>query len=132
MELLNALLVLLLVTRALGEIAERLGQPALTGELTSGILLGLLFRKFSESFPVLSGLPENEIFTAVTYTRGGVQSPVGEVGPIRMFRWGPLPSRAGKWPDRGRKPSRLGSIPKARASGQARRRSDLVLGPKQK
>ena len=32
--------VLLFVARALGEVAQRLGQPAVVGEILSGILLG--------------------------------------------------------------------------------------------
>jgi Kef-type K+ transport system membrane component KefB len=38
----------------------------LTGELTSGIVLGLAFRNFPQFFPVLSSLPDNEIFIAIT------------------------------------------------------------------
>ncbi len=39
MEILAALLVLLLLTRAFGEGAERLGQPAAVGELLAGVVL---------------------------------------------------------------------------------------------
>ena len=62
MELLYILLVLLLVTRIFGEIAERLGQPALTGELASGVVLGLVFGEFSGYFPVLANLADNWVF----------------------------------------------------------------------
>ena len=41
MEILYILLVLLVVTRFFGELAERAGQPALVGELLSGIVLVL-------------------------------------------------------------------------------------------
>jgi Kef-type K+ transport system membrane component KefB len=37
MEMLFALLILLIVTRAFDELAHRLGQPALLGELIAGI-----------------------------------------------------------------------------------------------
>jgi Kef-type K+ transport system membrane component KefB len=66
MPLLYILLVLLLVTRAFGELAVRLKQPALVGELISGILLGILVREHPTLFPVLSGLEENEVFIALT------------------------------------------------------------------
>lgn len=66
METLYVLLVLLVVTRLFGEAAVRLGQPALVGELVSGICLGMIVGHFSEAFPILSGLDENEVFRAVT------------------------------------------------------------------
>jgi Kef-type K+ transport system membrane component KefB len=65
MDLFYVLLILLVVTRALGEVAERLGQPALVGELISGVMLGTLFSQFAEHFPTLSGLGENRVFSAV-------------------------------------------------------------------
>lgn len=66
MEILYILLVLLIVTRVFGELAEQLGQPALLGELLSGVLLGLLVHHFSASFPVMATLGDNEVFTAIT------------------------------------------------------------------
>ena len=66
MTLIYILLVLLIVTRAFGELAERLGQPALLGELVSGICLGLLVHNHNSTFPVLSGLTSNEVFIAIT------------------------------------------------------------------
>lgn len=66
MELLYILLVLLFVTRLSGEIAARLGQPVLVGELVSGILLGVVAHRYSDSLPVLAALPTNEVFTALT------------------------------------------------------------------
>ncbi len=66
MELLFALLVLLVVTRLCGEVAVRLGQPALVGELVGGILLGLLVHSSPEHFPALSGLSEDPEFRAIT------------------------------------------------------------------
>jgi Kef-type K+ transport system membrane component KefB len=38
--LIEALLLLLLLSRTLGEISERLGQPAMLGEIASGVILG--------------------------------------------------------------------------------------------
>lgn len=66
MELLYVLLVLLTVTRLFGELAERLGQPMILGELIAGIALGLLVHTFSDTFPVLDNLPHNEVFIAIT------------------------------------------------------------------
>lgn len=66
MHLLYILLVLLLVTRVFGELAVRLRQPALVGELTSGILLGILAQQWPSTFPVLAELDQNEVFTALT------------------------------------------------------------------
>ena len=66
MELLYILLVLLVATRLCGEAAERIGQPPLVGEITAGILIGLLARASESAFPVLSGLGDDEVFVAIT------------------------------------------------------------------
>jgi len=66
MELFYTLLVLLVATRVLGELAERVGQPALLGELVAGIGLGLLVSAYSDAFPVLSSLTDDEVFHAIT------------------------------------------------------------------
>ena len=66
METLYILLVLLVVARGLGELAVRLGQPALVGELVGGIILGVVAGWFSESLPILAGLTDDRVFTALT------------------------------------------------------------------
>jgi Kef-type K+ transport system membrane component KefB len=66
MNLLYVLLVLLLVTRLCGELAERMRQPALVGELVAGIALGLVASRYHDALPVLAGLPDNEVFNALT------------------------------------------------------------------
>lgn len=66
MELFYILLVLLLTTRLLGELARRVGQPPLMGEVTAGVLLGALGTKFPNIFPALAGITENEVFIALT------------------------------------------------------------------
>ena len=66
MSLLYIILVLLVATRLCGEFAERLRQPALVGELIAGIALGLVAHQFAETFPVIDGLPDNEVFDGLT------------------------------------------------------------------
>ena len=66
MEIFYVLLILLVITRAFGEIAVRLGQPALVGELLAGIALGVAIRFSPSSFPVMHAVSENEVFTAIT------------------------------------------------------------------
>jgi Kef-type K+ transport system membrane component KefB len=60
------LLVLLVLTRVCGELAVRVGQPPLVGELLGGIALGLVVGRFSGTFPILAGLTHNEVFIALT------------------------------------------------------------------
>lgn len=66
MELLYVLLVLLLVTRLLGELAKRMGQPPLIGEVIGGIVLGALADQFPNIFPQLTHLTENKVFSTLT------------------------------------------------------------------
>lgn len=65
MTLLYVLLVLLILTRFFGELAVRLKQPPLVGELVAGVLVGLVVHRFSTTFPVLAAVPESEVFTAI-------------------------------------------------------------------
>ena len=66
MEIFYVLLVLLLATRTLGELAVRLEQPALVGELIAGVLIGVVVAQYSGTFPVLAELPDDEVFIALT------------------------------------------------------------------
>jgi Kef-type K+ transport system membrane component KefB len=66
MELFYVLLVLLIATRALGELAVRLGQPELVGELLAGVLIGIVVGRYSESFPILTDLSDDRVFAAIT------------------------------------------------------------------
>lgn len=66
MEIFFVLLVLLVVTRVFGELAVRIGQPMLVGELIAGIILGLFLQQYSSASPVLAGLTEDPVFTALT------------------------------------------------------------------
>lgn len=88
MSIIYILLVLLIITRIFGELSERFGQPALLGELISGICLGMLVHHYDQTFPVLANLSENEVFTAITdlgifflMLLGGV-----ELSPVKLFK----------------------------------------------
>ena len=88
MEIFYVLLVLLVITRAFGELAVRFQQPALVGELLSGIVLGAVIKLSPPSFPITNSLTDNEVFTAITGWRKSCLS----VPPWRSLRC-PLPSR---------------------------------------
>jgi Kef-type K+ transport system membrane component KefB len=97
MEILVALLVVLVVTRAFGEIAIRLGQPALVGELISGIALGLALRQYTDASPLLDyysspaqpavfHLADDPVFVALTdlgifflMLHGGIELRAGDL-----------------------------------------------------
>jgi len=66
MEILYVLLVLLIATRACGELAVRVGQPPLVGELLAGMLIGIVVTHHTETFPVLADLPDDAVFSAIT------------------------------------------------------------------
>jgi hypothetical protein len=66
MGILYILLVLLVLTRTFGELAVRLGQPALVGGLIAGIAFGILIGISPGSFPIMGQASENEVFSAVT------------------------------------------------------------------
>ena len=66
MELFYVLLVLLVVTRTFGIAAERLGQPALIGELIAGIALGALGASLAPAHPYIGDINHNEVFVAIT------------------------------------------------------------------
>lgn len=66
MEILYVLLILLLITRVFGEIAARLGQPPLIGELIAGIALGVAGTLYSDALPLLSSLTEDRAFVALS------------------------------------------------------------------
>jgi Kef-type K+ transport system membrane component KefB len=66
MEILFILLILLVVTRAFGEFSVRLGQPALVGELLSGIAIGIVIQFSPNLFPIMENIHDNEVFTSLT------------------------------------------------------------------
>ena len=66
MDLFFVLLILLVITRTFGEVAERLGQPALVGELVAGIVLGTLAVQWTDFLPQLTTLEDNAVFDSIT------------------------------------------------------------------
>ncbi len=66
MDLFYVLLILLVATRGFGEVAERLGQPALIGELIAGITLGAIVAQYPNTFSDLVGLANNDVFVTIT------------------------------------------------------------------
>ncbi len=60
MEFFADLLVLLVLTRILGELAERVGQPASVGELCAGVLLAALAAWLAPQLPYLGRLAASE------------------------------------------------------------------------
>jgi Kef-type K+ transport system membrane component KefB len=65
MNILYLILILLVITRTFGELAERVRLPALVGELTAGIALGFLLKRFGDSLPVLSAAVHSETYTSI-------------------------------------------------------------------
>ena len=65
MHLLYILLILLLITRIGAEIAVRLRQPALVGELLAGVLLGLVVVAAPDSAEMIAELDTDKTFQAV-------------------------------------------------------------------
>jgi len=63
-ELLIIILMLVIVARFAGEVMQRWGQLAILGELLAGIVVGALINY--GPFAQYSGLPDNEVFTAIT------------------------------------------------------------------
>jgi Kef-type K+ transport system membrane component KefB len=59
------LLVLLVLTRSLGELAERIGQPSSVGEIVAGILLAVAVIWLGPSFPFLIRLASSDVLIAV-------------------------------------------------------------------
>jgi len=66
MDLFYVLLILLVTTRAFGEIAERVGQPSLVGEIIAGIALGTFVAAYPSAFPDLVDLSGDKIFVTIT------------------------------------------------------------------
>lgn len=61
MEVFTELLILLLMSRIFGIVAERLGQPASAGEILAGVCISTLALQFGHSIPLLVELVESDV-----------------------------------------------------------------------
>ncbi len=66
MDFFYILLVLLVLTRAFGELAERLSQPSLVGELIAGVGLGSIVATFPDDFAAIAVIADNTVFASIT------------------------------------------------------------------
>lgn len=64
MDVLYLILVLLVVTRVFAELAERVGMPAVVGELLAGVALGLSLANFHDVFPVFWAATQSESYAS--------------------------------------------------------------------
>ena len=67
MDILFLLLVLLVVTRVFAELAERVNLPAIAGELTAGVALGLMLKVFSDELPGLWSATQSETYDSLVH-----------------------------------------------------------------
>ncbi|MDP9133054.1 MAG: cation:proton antiporter, partial [Nitrospirota bacterium] len=58
MPLIQSLLLLLIVSRIAGEIAERYGQPAMLGEIAAGVLVGPSLLNYLQITPGINTIAE--------------------------------------------------------------------------
>jgi len=65
MDLFFILLILLVVTKAGADIAVRVGQPALVGELLGGVALGLVVSQFPDAAGAIADINDDKSFKAI-------------------------------------------------------------------
>jgi Na+:H+ antiporter len=65
MSLIEALLLLLVLSRVIGEIVERLGQPAMVGEIAAGVLLGPSVLGLIQLTPEIKAMADLSVFLLV-------------------------------------------------------------------
>jgi Kef-type K+ transport system membrane component KefB len=66
MEILLILLTILITAKIFSELAEQVGMTAILGEVIAGIVLGIVIKYNSETFPMFVGLSTDEVFVAIT------------------------------------------------------------------
>ncbi len=66
MELFLIILIILFLCRIFGEIAQKVGQPSLVGELTAGIVLGFFIHHFGAFYGLSLDFADEESFKTVT------------------------------------------------------------------
>ena len=67
MDVLFLLLVLLIITRTFAELAERVNLPAIAGELTAGVALGLALKLSRDFTPGLWEATQSETFESLVH-----------------------------------------------------------------
>ena len=82
MSLLTAILVLLVVSRLLGEGMARMGQPAIVGEILAGILMGPAVLDLIRPTDQMAGIAELSCFLIVL--SAGLEMELGDV--VKAFR----------------------------------------------
>lgn len=82
MPLLSSILILLVVSRLLGELISRVGQPAIVGEILAGILVGPAILGIIHPTEPLEGISELSVFLIVL--SAGLEMEFGDV--INAFR----------------------------------------------
>lgn len=66
-DILFLMLVLLVLTRAFADLAERVNLPAIAGELTAGVALGLLLQIFQDEMPKLWMATQSETYDSIVH-----------------------------------------------------------------
>ncbi len=61
MEILTQVLLLLLVAKIAGWLAQRVGQPAMVGEILGGMVLALIIALSAWQIPIVSDLPNSQV-----------------------------------------------------------------------
>jgi Na+:H+ antiporter len=77
MSLIETLLLLLVLSRVLGEIVERLGQPAMVGEIAAGVLLGPSVLGLIHLTPEITAMADLSVFLLVFLV--GMEMDLGEL-----------------------------------------------------
>ena len=67
MDVFSELLVLLIIARLFGEVAERLRQPASVGEIVAGVVLAVAVVWYGDSVPFLRRLAASEVLSTVAH-----------------------------------------------------------------
>lgn len=82
MPLIESLLILLIVSRIAGEIAERYGQPAMLGEIAAGVLVGPSLLNYLQLTPAIKTIAELGVLLLVFHA--GLEMDLPSLG--RAFR----------------------------------------------
>lgn len=89
MSLFTSLLLLLILSRVAGEVAERLGQPAMVGEILAGVLLGPSVFSLVQITPELKAIADLGVFLLVLLA--GMEMEVSRLAEATRGRGGWVP-----------------------------------------